>query len=1332
MNNFLLMLGALLVGILAALVAVPMLVDWNSYRGVFEEEASRLMGRDVRVGGAVNLRILPIPYVRFEKLRIADTLSTGGDPLFRADSVTMQLSIAPLLRGVLEAKSVELKRPSLRLAVDADGRGNWRSLALTPGSLPFVPADVALQSVGIEDGTLVLAGPTAKNLAELSDISGELSADGFEGPFKFKGTANWDGEARDIRVATSKPEPEGATHLRAVVSAPSTRNAYTFDGRVLDLKGRPRVEGELTAKLKAPNSGNTAAKPATGADDDGFDLKATVGADLKGGTFTGITLSRDEPTDPQLVTGSAKADWGDALRFDMELASRSFNLDRLASGTAPSGPLETARNALAVVLAALPAEAETDASLKAERVTLGGEALTGVTLAMNRRGSTLEVHTLKALLPGNTRLQASGTLTKDAKQPAFNGPVSLRGGNLARFLAWSRKPAPDSPAAGGSAPADAAPIARYEGPFALEGQLVMTAGRLELTRALAELTGQSVAGELRINTEGRHRIGIVLEGERIDAAQIWPGGFDTVRLRALVTGPANAASPAGAASPPGGSSSAKASPGLYGLDPETTDVNVEVRASELQLTASTNLHDVDTAFAVERGQLNLPRLRFTTDAGLSVDIDGELAGFANPASTQPVAATIGTPQKRRGTLRWVVDAATPQATAELINAIDWPPGARPPDATIAAFSALGPMHLAGATELGSHGPQSLDLTLDGAIDGGRVTGRARLDSGLAAWASAPLDVSASIETAGVDRWLTMAGLGPMNDGRAGSARPGRLIVQAEGPPRAGLTALVSLASERLSAVYQGLAATPRDGEITLEGTTAIAARDATEALGLAGVSLGQGPSALSFTGNVGVSLAAGALTLVTADAKLGSSGFKGNVLLRRPPASSDSVKPAPRELSATLALDAATLPGLLSALSDRRQPASDQTRWPDQPLKLSEALTGRAGLAVAQLGIDGAMSVRNFVTDIRLSPGSVVLDGFSATGLDGKITGKLAFKSAPAGVAFNGDLALTDANLSALTQGAWGPLAVSASLKGQGLSASGLIASLSGSGEAALGAGQIKGVAPGAVASTIDGALASKEPLAGDDLSRTIRLSLAASSLAFEPRKLPFTLANGVARVPLSAFPAREGRATFESSLDLNALRFATDWRIEAAAKPSPAGTLKPPLPAVMMSQSDVLANIAASEGKITLGAFEQELVVRKMEHDSEELERLRKLDEERRLQEDADRQKAAAAAAAAAALAAGANAQPPTPGAQPGEPGNTSGTAPATAIVPQSGASTDTANPPPPAATPPGPAAPASSPSPPTPKPANADGAPRRSPQTGATARRRDDGIPRPFSNNF
>ena len=101
MNNGLLFFAGLLVLVLSALFAVPSFVDWNGYRGVFEEEASKVLGRDVRVGGAVNLRFLPAPYVQFDKVRIANVTGQTGEPFVRADSFKMWLSASALLRGDL-------------------------------------------------------------------------------------------------------------------------------------------------------------------------------------------------------------------------------------------------------------------------------------------------------------------------------------------------------------------------------------------------------------------------------------------------------------------------------------------------------------------------------------------------------------------------------------------------------------------------------------------------------------------------------------------------------------------------------------------------------------------------------------------------------------------------------------------------------------------------------------------------------------------------------------------------------------------------------------------------------------------------------------------------------------------------------------------------------------------------------------------------------------------------------------------------------------------------------------------------------------------------------
>ena len=102
MSNFFVGLAVFCITVIGSLFAIPYFVDWNSYRGVFEEEATRILGREVRVGGNVNVRLLPSPYVSFEKLRIADPTGSTGEPFFRAENFTMRLSAPPLLKGIIE------------------------------------------------------------------------------------------------------------------------------------------------------------------------------------------------------------------------------------------------------------------------------------------------------------------------------------------------------------------------------------------------------------------------------------------------------------------------------------------------------------------------------------------------------------------------------------------------------------------------------------------------------------------------------------------------------------------------------------------------------------------------------------------------------------------------------------------------------------------------------------------------------------------------------------------------------------------------------------------------------------------------------------------------------------------------------------------------------------------------------------------------------------------------------------------------------------------------------------------------------------------------------
>ncbi|MEE8099899.1 MAG: AsmA family protein, partial [Hyphomicrobium sp.] len=353
MSNGLLYIGSFIVLALAALFAVPHFIDWNGYRGVFEEEATRILGRQVRVGGNVNVRLLPAPYVRFDKLRIADITGNLGKPFFSADSFTMRLSVPPLLKGVLEANEVELKRPVVRLAVDAQGTGNWRQLSIAPGTLPFVPADVALQSVKIVDGMVVFHGTKGIGIARVEGLNGEFKADSLNGPFSFKGNMEWKGKEREVRVVTGSLDSEGGIRFKASVRDRAKRGStYSVNGRFSDLKGQPRLEGEVTAKLQLdpaqmPNAqAEDGVMPLRQAEAPLVDFKANIVGDAKRLELDDISISFESVGQPQLIVGGAQATWADALSIDLNLSSRWLDLDRIAVSSASQSPFDTARDFL--------------------------------------------------------------------------------------------------------------------------------------------------------------------------------------------------------------------------------------------------------------------------------------------------------------------------------------------------------------------------------------------------------------------------------------------------------------------------------------------------------------------------------------------------------------------------------------------------------------------------------------------------------------------------------------------------------------------------------------------------------------------------------------------------------------------------------------------------------------------------------------------------------------------------------------------------------------------------------------------------------------------------
>src|SRR3954468_20023339 len=101
---------AIILALVAAL-AGPHFVDWTQYRATFEREATRLAGQPVRIGGAIDVRLLPTPSVMLGR---GDS-ARGPQPQAKVQEIYAELALGALMRGSIRASELRIARPEVSL-----------------------------------------------------------------------------------------------------------------------------------------------------------------------------------------------------------------------------------------------------------------------------------------------------------------------------------------------------------------------------------------------------------------------------------------------------------------------------------------------------------------------------------------------------------------------------------------------------------------------------------------------------------------------------------------------------------------------------------------------------------------------------------------------------------------------------------------------------------------------------------------------------------------------------------------------------------------------------------------------------------------------------------------------------------------------------------------------------------------------------------------------------------------------------------------------------------------------------------------------------------------
>jgi AsmA protein len=268
--------------VIAAIVAIPFVVDANTFRPTLETRLSAGLGRAVKLG---NLRLSIM-----SGSLVADNLSIAGDPAFSttpflvARKVSIGVEMRPLiLHRQVHVRSIEIEAPQIHLVEGSNGQWNFSSLSHNAASLTSKSASKAVlfgtvvDFIAIQEGRAVVdsipaAGPpyvydhvqlTMRNFSVDQRFPFELGATipgdgavlmkGNIGPLNTRNAAK---TPADVEIAIQHLDPVAAGFLdpSAGIAVVANVTAHaTSDGNAVHSSGTLHMRGLQLTKTGAPS-----------------------------------------------------------------------------------------------------------------------------------------------------------------------------------------------------------------------------------------------------------------------------------------------------------------------------------------------------------------------------------------------------------------------------------------------------------------------------------------------------------------------------------------------------------------------------------------------------------------------------------------------------------------------------------------------------------------------------------------------------------------------------------------------------------------------------------------------------------------------------------------------------------------------------------------------------------------------------------------------------------------------------------------------------------------------------------------------------------------------
>jgi len=346
MKRALKIIGIVVVVILLVVIALPFLVNVNSFRPKLESELSSALGREVKVGN-LSLSILS-GSVSAENLSIADDPAFSKDPFIRAKALKVGVEVMPLIFSkTLHVTDITLDQPEIFLLHDASGKWNFSSLGnkseasakSTPAAGPSSTPNLSVSKLHVKDGRLSVNRANSSAKAHVYDKVNIAVRDfSLTSQFPFTLSADLPGGGSlklDGKAGPINPVDAAATPLEAQVNVkrldlaasgfvdPSSGIAglADFDGTLNSDGKQARSSGTVKAdKLKLAEKGSPAGRPVEVKYATVYDLHKQSGTLTQGDVSLGKALAK--------LTGTYQTQ-GESTLLNMKLNADGMPVDDL-------------------------------------------------------------------------------------------------------------------------------------------------------------------------------------------------------------------------------------------------------------------------------------------------------------------------------------------------------------------------------------------------------------------------------------------------------------------------------------------------------------------------------------------------------------------------------------------------------------------------------------------------------------------------------------------------------------------------------------------------------------------------------------------------------------------------------------------------------------------------------------------------------------------------------------------------------------------------------------------------------------------------------------------